>query len=119
MPSVNQDAALNTGDHESLAAIRARTGRILAAPTMVELLGQAGLRTAVVSAGSPGSSVIQGDSPRHLMVNVRGVVQPAAAERAMLEPLRPFPCQFDSSGRRATIARWTFCSAKSCRRTMR
>ncbi len=91
VPSVNQDAALNTGDHESLAAIRARTGRILAAPTMVELLGQAGLRTAVVSAGSPGSSVIQGDSPRHLMVNVRGVVQPAAAERAMLDRYGPFP----------------------------
>jgi arylsulfatase A-like enzyme len=91
VPSVNPDAALNTGGHEALAAIRARTGRILAAPTMVEILGRADLRTAVVSAGSPGSAVIQGDAPRHFMVNVRGVVRPAAAERAILDRYGPFP----------------------------
>lgn len=85
VPSVNPDAALNIGDHEALAAIRARTGRVLDAPSMVEILGQAGLSTAVVSAGSPGSSVIQGDAPRHLMVNVRGVVHPAGVERAIFD----------------------------------
>ena len=91
VPSVNPDAALNTGDHESLAAIRARTGRVLDAPTMVEILGQAGLRTAVVSAGSPGSSVIQGDAPRHRMINVRGVVHPAGVKRAIFDRYGPFP----------------------------
>jgi hypothetical protein len=75
VPGVLQTATLNTGDHEALQAI-GRTEPLLSKPTLCDRLAENGLRFAIASSGSPGSSWLQCPSQNGVMINVRGVVIP-------------------------------------------
>lgn len=57
-PRVDSLRFLDTSDHEALAKIQGAEGQLLTAPTLGELLRQAGRRLLVVSSGSTGSALL-------------------------------------------------------------
>ena len=58
IPSVSVSRALDTGDRASLEAVARAEGRLLTAPTLGEILRQAGKTLLAVSSGSTGSSFL-------------------------------------------------------------
>jgi arylsulfatase A-like enzyme len=58
VPSVNVSAALDTGERQNLEAVARAEGQLLTAPSLGEILRQAGRKLLAVSSGSTGSALL-------------------------------------------------------------
>jgi len=58
IPSVDPVRPIDTADHEALLKVAAAEGRLLTAPTLGQMLANAGKRLLVVSSGSSGSALL-------------------------------------------------------------
>lgn len=58
VPSVDPVRPIDTADHEALLKVAAAEGALLTAPTLGQMLAQAGKRLLVVSSGSSGSALL-------------------------------------------------------------
>lgn len=90
IPAVNPIKGLDTGSRENLEAVQSQDGKLLTAPSLGEILEQAGKKLLVVSSGSSGSALMLNHTvgsgaiihtdftrPRQLAPRVAGRLGPA------------------------------------------
>lgn len=86
---------VNTGDTADLFAVAGPEGGILPVPTLSERLSDAGFRTLVVGAGSPGSTLVLAPRSGDPVINVRAFVRPEPDAEAFHARYGPFPEEAD------------------------
>lgn len=91
-PAISPDTAFNTGNVAHLQRIEAATGgQLLTAPSLGEVLAQAGRKLLVVSSGSSGSAFLLNHKIRGGGIINNGLVLPAALQPRVAEILGPVP----------------------------
>jgi arylsulfatase A-like enzyme len=90
-PTVDRQRVFNTGSRENLAAIQAAVGQLLTAPSLGEILEQAGRKLLVVSSGTSGSAFLLNHASGHNALIHPEFTRPPELEQKIVAQLGPSP----------------------------
>ncbi|MGE0363796.1 MAG: alkaline phosphatase family protein [Vicinamibacterales bacterium] len=91
IPSVDPVRPVDTADHEALLKVAAAEGRLLTAPTLGQMLANAGKRLLVVSSGSSGSALLLSPTDDAGTILHTEFARPAAWRSKAVGALGPTP----------------------------